>query len=145
VREHQRIHDHFLGHLLRATLDHHDGVAAGADDQVQLGDIALGHGGVHDELAAYAPHAHAREGASPGNIRQVQRRRGAGHGQHVGEILAIGRQHHGDDLGVETPALGKQRPARPIDEPRGQHLDLGHAPFALEIAARDLAGRGRLF
>ena len=142
VREHERVDQHLLGHMLGPALHHHDGVAAGGHGQVQFRGLALGKGRIDDELAADASHAHAGKRAGPGQIGKVKRGRGAGHGQHVGRVLAVGRQHHGDDLGVEAPSLGKQRPAGSVDDPRGQHLGFGQPSFALEIAARDLA-RGR--
>jgi hypothetical protein len=39
----------------------------------------------------------------------------------------------------------EQRADRPVDQARGQHLLLGRAAFALEEAARDLAGGKGLF
>ena len=45
-----------------------------------------------------------------------------------------------DDLGLVAEALGEQRPDRPVDQARGQHLLLGRPAFALEEAAGDLAG-----
>ncbi len=139
VREHERVHQHFLGHVLGPALHHHDGVAAGGHGQVQLRSLALGKGRIDDELAPDASHAHTGKGAGPRQVGKVKRSRGAGHGQHVGRVLSVGRQHRGDNLGVETPSLGEQRPAGPVDDPRGQHLGLGQPSFALEIAARDLA------
>ena len=55
------------------------------------------------------------------------------------------RQHGADDLGLVAETRREQRPDRPVDEPRGQHLLLGGAAFALEEAAGDLAGGEGLF
>jgi hypothetical protein len=52
VGEHQRVHQHRLGHLLHAALDHHDRLARGGDDHVDLALLALCGVGEGDELAA---------------------------------------------------------------------------------------------
>jgi len=49
------------------------------------------------------------------------------------------RQRGDDDLRIAAPAVGEQRPDRPVDQPRGQRLLLGRTTFALEIAAGDAA------
>jgi hypothetical protein len=47
----------------------------------------------------------------------------------------------GDDLGLVGPALGEERPDRPVDHPGREDALLGRASLALEEAAGDLAGR----
>ena len=54
-------------------------------------------------------------------------------------------QHGADDLRLVAEALGEQRPNWPIDEARGQHFLFGRPAFALEEAARNLAGGKSLF
>jgi hypothetical protein len=53
-------------------------------------------------------------------------------------------QHGDDDLRLVLVAIGEQRADRPVDQARGQRLELGRAAFALEEAAGDLAG-GEVF
>ena len=125
--------------MLGPALHHHDGVATGCHGQVQFRGFALSKGRIDHELAADPSHAHAGKRARPRQIGKMKRRRGAGHGQHVGRVFPVGRQNHGDDLGVEAPSLGKERPAGPVDDPRGQHLGFSQPSFALEVAAWDLA------
>jgi hypothetical protein len=68
-------------------------------------------------------------------------RGGRHHGDDVGIVLEIVRQHGHDDLGVVAVAIGKERTDRTVDEAGDQGLLLGRAAFALEVAAGDAAGR----
>ena len=70
---------------------------------------------------------------------QRQRRRGCDHRQDVGIVLEVMREGGHDHLGLVAPALGEQRPDRPIDQPRDQRLLLGGTSFTLEIAAGNAA------
>src|SRR5260221_6663669 len=54
-------------------------------------------------------------------------------------------EHRADDLRLVQKAGREQRPERPDDSAGDQGLLLGGASFALEEAARDLAGGERLF
>ena len=102
VREHQRVDDDLLADLAAAALDHDDGVTVAGDDQVDVRRRALREGRVDDELALDAADADARERARPGDVGEVQRRRGAGHRQHVGRVLAVGREDHRDHLACRS-------------------------------------------
>src|SRR5262249_57200737 len=51
----------------------------------------------------------------------------------------------GDHLSLAAEPLGKKRADRAIDQPRDERLVLARASFALEIAARNLAGSEGLF
>ena len=59
---------------------------------------------------------------------------------HVGVVLLVEGEHRGDHLRLAQEALREERPDRAIDQARGEHFLLGLAAFALEEAARDLAG-----
>ena len=59
----------------------------------------------------------------------------------VGIVLEVVREHGHDDLGVVLVARDEERADRAVDEARGQRLLLGRAALALEVAARDAAGR----
>ena len=100
-----------------------------------LVELRIEHVFVVDEAdAGAADRAHER--------RAGERQRGGGrhHGDDVGIVLQIVRQHGDDDLRVAAPAVGEQRTDRAIDQARGQRVFLGRAALALEIAARDAAG-----
>ena len=77
--------------------------------QVDVALLALGEGRVDDELAVDAADADAGDRAGPRDVRDVQRRRGAGHREHVRRVLLVGREDGRDDLRVDAPALGEQR------------------------------------
>ncbi len=68
----------------------------------------------------------------------------AGHREDVGGVLLVAREDGRDDLRVVAVALGEERPARAVDEARGEDLLVALAPLALEEAAGDLARGERL-
>ena len=71
--------------------------------------------------------------------RQQQRRRGADHRRHVGIVRAVGRDRARLDLHLVAIPLGKERPDRPVDQPRGEDFLGGRPPLALDEAAGELA------
>src|SRR6185295_8384889 len=52
-------------------------------------------------------------------------------------VLAVGREHEGDDLGVGPIAVGEQRTHGTVDQAGGDDLFFRRPPFALEEAARN--------
>ncbi len=86
----------------------------------------------------------AANGPAQGMFEMVQRAGGAGHREDVGRVLLVVADDGTDDLRLEAPQLREQRAGRAVDEAAGEDLGLGGTAFALEVAARDLAGRGRL-
>ncbi len=65
--------------------------------------------------------------------------------EHVGIVLAVGRDRAGLDLDLVAVPLGKERPDRPVDQPRREDFLGGRPPLALDEAAGELAGGIRLF
>ena len=65
--------DDFFGLFLGARLDHHDAVFVADDHDVHGGAGALGIGGIDDELAIHAAHAHGADGGAEGNVGESQR------------------------------------------------------------------------
>ena len=70
--------------------------------------------------------------------------------EHVGELrqrlfVVVGRRGGGNDLDVVVVGLGKERPQRAVDEPRGQDGRFAGAAFAPEKAAGDAAGSVQAF
>ncbi len=60
VRKHERIHQHVLTQLVRATFHHHNGFFVGGHKQVQVTGGFFCRGGVHNEgTVCLAAHAHA--------------------------------------------------------------------------------------
>ena len=140
VAEHHGLQHLLLGKLLGLGLHHHDGVAGAGDHEVEG---AFGHlvdHRVEHELAVDDADAGSRDRAEERQARERERRGSGDHADDVGVVLHVMRQHGDDDLRLVLEALDEQRPDRPVDEARGQRLLLRRAPFALEVAARDLAG-----
>ena len=139
VAEHHRAEHDLLGEFLRLGLDHEHGVLRAGDDEVEpalrhLVDLRIEHVLVVDEAdAGAADRAHEwRAGKGEGGGGRDQR-------HDVRIVFQIVRQRGDDDLRVAAPAVGEQRPDRPVDQPRGQRLLLGRTAFALEITAGDAA------
>ena len=89
--------------------------------------------------AVHQADAHAGDGLLERDLRERQRRRGAGDGEHVGVVVGVGREHQRDDLRFVAPAGGEQRTDRPVDQAAGEDFLLGRLAFALEEAAGDAA------
>ena len=87
---------------------------------------------------AAADRAHERD------AREGERGRRGDHRQNVRVGLEVIGEDRGDDLRVAAEVIGEQRPDRPVDEARGQRFTVGHAPFALEIAAGNSSRGERL-
>ena len=145
VRRFERVDDLLFGHFLRAGLDHHQAVLAAGDDEVELALLALREGRVDEVLAVDQADAHAGNGLLERNLGERERGGGAGDREHVGVVLAVGRQHQRDDLRFEAPAGREERTDRPIDQAAGQHFLFGRLAFALEEAAGDASRRVGVF
>ena len=100
-------------------------------------------GGVGDELAVHAADAKGADGAAEGNVGNHQRGGGAVDAEDVGIVLAIGGEERGDDLRVVEVALGEERAQRAVRHATGEDFLLGGTALALEVAAGNLADRGR--
>ena len=141
VAEHHGPEHHVLGELLRLRLDHQHGVGGAGDDEVERRVLHLGERRVELVAAVDVADAGAADRAHEGHAGKGQRGRRGDDADDVGIVLEIVREHGDDDLGVVLVARNEERPDRPVDEARGQRLLLGRAAFALEVAARDAAGR----
>ena len=130
-----------FGQLLGLGFDHQHAFGRAGDDEVERGSARISSiVRVQHVLAVDIADAGGGDRAHERQAGDGQRRRGADHGHDVGIVLQIVAQHGADDLGLVAEALGEQRPDRPVDQARGQHLLLAGPAFALEEAARDLAG-----
>ncbi len=72
VRELDGGQDDLFGLFLGARLDHHDAVFVADDHDVDSGCRALGIGGIDDELAIHAAHAHRANRGAEGNVGESQ-------------------------------------------------------------------------
>ena len=134
-----------LGDLVGTAFDHHHVFFIADIHEVE---IALGHlrvSGVGDELAADTTDAHRAERPGERDVADHQRRARAEDAEDIGVVLAIRAEEDGLDLDFVEPTLGEQRPDGPVREAHGENFLLGGAPFALEVAAGELAaGSGLL-
>ena len=68
----ERLDEHVLGNFLRAGFDHRDAAGMSGDSEIER---ALGHllfGGIDDERAVQAAHAHGADRAVPGDVGDGQ-------------------------------------------------------------------------
>jgi hypothetical protein len=136
----QCLEHHVLGKHAGASLDHDEPGAAAGNQQVQIGLFELAVPRVDDELAVDAADAHRGDGPVERDVGQLQGGRGSRHGDDVGVVLLVVGEHGGDHLRFRAEAVWKQRPDRPVNQARGEHLFLRRPSFALEKPAGDLAG-----
>src|ERR1043166_9164184 len=99
--------------------------------------------GVGDELSVHAPDARGAQRAVPRNIAHHQRRARANEAENVRIVFTIGTEDDGLGLDFIVPAFGEQRTERAIRQAAGEDFFFGRTAFALEVTARELAGRGR--
>ncbi len=135
-----------LGNDAGPPLHHDDPRFGPRDDDVDVAALPVLDGGVDFELAVQPADAHGGDGAGEGHIGEVQRGGSPDHGEDVGIVFLVHREHGGDHLRLAAVLFGKERPERPVDQARGQgFLFAGAADFAPEIVARDAARRVDLF
>src|SRR6185437_6135264 len=141
VAEHDGAEHDILGKLLGFRLHHEHAFLRAGNDEVELRVRHLVELGIEYATTVDIADTGATDGSKERDARQRQRRRGADQGDDIGIVLQVVRQHGADDLRLVAEARREQRPDRPVDEARGQRLLLRGTAFALEEAARDLAGR----
>jgi hypothetical protein len=110
------------------------------DDEVEARARLVARLRVEDVLALGIADARRRDRPHEGDAGKGEGGRGADHGDDVRIVLEIVAERGGDDLGLVAVGGVEERPDRPIDQARGQHLLLARPALALEEAARDLAG-----
>ena len=140
VAELDGLHHGLFRNFLGAGLDHHDAVGGADHHQVQLAVALLVVGGIDDEIAVHLADAHRADGAVKRNVGNAERDRRAVDAGDVGIVGRIGREHHGDDLGLAAEAFGEQRPDGPVDLAAGENFALAGPPFALDEAAGNASG-----
>ena len=134
-----------LAEFLGFGLDHQHGVGGAGDDQIELRFRHLVDMRVEDVFAVDVADAGAADRAHEGNAGERQGGRGGDDRQDVRIVLEIVLDDGDDDLGVVLVAVGKERADRAVDQAGNQRFLLARTAFALEIAARDLAGGVGLF
>ncbi len=145
VAGHHRLQHRVLGELLGLRLDHQDRVRRACDDQIEGRIFHLLDGRIDLDLALDEADPRAADRAHEGHAGKGERGRSGDHRQNVRVVLEVIGEDRRDDLRVAAEILGKQRADRPVDQARGQRFTVGHAPFALEIAAGNSSRREGLF
>ena len=140
MAEHHAAEHDLLGQLLGLALDHQHGGFGAGDDEVELRVEQLGLARIEHVLAVDVADARGADRAVERNAADGERGARADQRGDVGRDLGVERHHVDDHLHLVVEAFGKERPQRPVDQPRGQRLELARAAFALEEAAGDLAG-----
>ena len=135
------VEDLGFGDLPGAGLDHQDRVLGPGDRKLEFADsdqVLLAR--VHYEVAVDLADPHGADGGRQGDVGDHQRGGGAIHREDVVGVDVVHRERHRDDLGLIAPALGEQRPDRPVDHARRQRALLARASLALEERAGNLPG-----
>ena len=144
MAEHDGAEHHFFRKLLGFGFDHQHGVISAGHHEVELGVGALVDGEVEHVLPIHPADAGGADRAHERHAGDGQGGRSRDHRQHVRVVLHVVLQDGHDDLRLVLVAIGEQRTDGAVDQARDQRLGLGRAAFALEVAARDLAG-GEVF
>ena len=145
VAEHDGAEHIVLGELARLRFDHEHRIVGTGDDEIELRFDHLVDLRIENEGAVNEADAGAADGAHEGGAGERQRGRGRDHGDDVGIVLQIVREHGGDDLGLAAEARREERTDGTVDQAGGQRLLLGRTALALEEAAGNLAGGEGLF
>ena len=140
MAEHHAAEHDFFAQLLGFGLDHQHGGIGARHHQIHLRIEQLRLAWVQHVLAVDVAHARRADGAIERDARDGHGRTRSDQRRDVSRHLRVERQHMNHDLDLVVEAFGKQRTQRPVDQARGQGLEFAGAAFALEEAARDLAG-----
>ena len=145
VAEHHGAEHDLFRQLLRLGFDHQHAFGGAGDDEVELRGRQLVEPRVEHVSAVDIADARAAIGPRNGMPEIVSAAEAPIIATMSGSFSRSWLKRGADDLGLVAEAGGEQRPDRPVDQARGQHLLLGRPAFALEEAARDLArGEGLL-
>ena len=142
---HDRAEHHLFGKFLGLGFDHQHRVGGAGHDEIER---ALRHfvdHRVEHILAADIADAGGPDRPEEGDAGERQRGGACYHRDDIGVVLHVVGEDGCDDLRLVLEARREERADRPVDQARGQGFLLGRAPFALEIAARDLARGEGLF
>jgi hypothetical protein len=141
VAEHHGTQHDLLGKHPGLGFHHQHGLLGTGDHQIQVGILEGGHARVEHILTVDITHAGRTDGPLEGHAREAQGGGGPEHGGNVGIHVRIHGHDRGHHLHLVLKALGEEGTNRAVDEPAGERLLLRGAPFTLEKAAGDTAGR----
>ncbi len=130
---------------LRFRFDHQHGILRAGHDQLQVRVLQRCNAGVQYVVAVDVADFGRADRAGKRHARDRERGGGADQRRDIRIDVRVQRHDRRDDLDLVLEALGEQRPDRPVDQAADQRLFFTGTPFALEKAARDLAGGVGLF
>ena len=144
VTEVQSLEHTILGDLPGAALDHGDGLLAATHHEIESALLLLRHRREHDELVVDHADAHGRDRSEKRDIGDGQRRGRADTREHVRIVDLVDGHDERRHRRVHAVVLREQRADGAIDQPTGEDLLGRGSAFALDKAARKLAGGRRL-
>ena len=109
MAEHHRLEHNGLGQLLGLGLDHQDRVGGAGDDEIEGRLLHFVDRRVELQLAADLADPGGADRAHERDAGEGQRRRRGDHGEDVGIVLEVMRQHGDDHLRIVAVARGEQR------------------------------------
>ncbi len=145
VAEHDGAEHDLFVEFLGFRLDHQDGVLGAGNDEVENRLVHLVEMRVQNVFAVDVADACAANRAHERNARDRQGSGGCNHRQYVRIVFKVVLDDGNDDLGLVLVAFREERADRTVDQAGNQRFLFRRATFALEIAARDLAGGIGLF
>ena len=144
VTEHHGTQHDFFGQLLGFGFDHQHCGFGTRHHQIHLRVLARSLARVEHVLAVDITHACGTNGAVERNARDGQGSTGSDQRSDVGIHFRVQRHRVDHHVHFVEETFGEQRTDRAVDQAAGQGFVLAGLGFALEEAARDLAGRIRL-
>ena len=124
---------------------HENGIGGSGHDQVQGGLPHFVDLRIENEISVDAANPRCADRAEKRNSGDRQSGGCGDHSDDVGIVFKVVAEDGRDDLGLILEAVREQWPDWPVDQTRDQGFLFRRAAFALEIAARDLAGGVGLF
>ena len=139
VAEHDGADHLVVRDLVRARLDHEDGVLGACKVEMDGALCALRGIGIDDVLAVHKSHDDGTGGSHPGDIGNGERDGGADHGKGLGcDVRLHGERGRHDDDVVEQ-SLGEQGTKRAVDEARREDRLVARSALPSFEAAGNLA------
>ena len=134
-----------FAHFLHFAFDHHDVFNRGGHHEVHVGGLELGEGGVDDEAAVDAGHAHFGDGPVEGHVGHGEGCRGGQAGERVGHVDAVGGVEGDVDEGFGVVVVGEEGAQGAVHEPRHEDFVVGGASFAAGEASGEASVGGEFF
>ena len=128
-----------LAYLVSGGLEHGDEVGRAGELEVEVGEVALLVGGVHDELAGLgvAADAHAGKRTLEGHAADGEGRACGHDADHVDGVDLVGHERRGDNLDLVAEASREARAQRTVNHAGRERCLLRGTGLTLEVATGD--------